>query len=126
MVYVDTLRPDWRMSQTAGRFFGTVLIATAYGLAFNDSRWMVVASALVVTKAAWSAISLLRQPLSYSSRMHRLALPRLSAARYLLALAAAFLGFVAPIPAMALALASELLERTLFFKTVKAWRMPGV
>lgn len=126
MVYVDTLRPDWRMSATAGRFFGTTAIATACGLTILDARWTIFAGTLMLAKLLWSGLPLLKEPESYASRMHRDALPTLTLGRFILGALALMLLFVSPLDAMPFVLLAELAERTLYFKTVRAWRMPGL
>ncbi|MFZ4768236.1 MAG: DmsC/YnfH family molybdoenzyme membrane anchor subunit, partial [Roseimicrobium sp.] len=58
MVYVDTRRPFWVMSQTAPRFFGTtVLLGLAMAACWNANLAMA-ASVVAMLKLAWEALFL--------------------------------------------------------------------
>lgn len=126
MVYVDTRRPDWCMSQSAGRFFGTTFIATACGLAIIDSRFPLVAAGLLLGKLLWNSSPLFTQPEDELGRLHRDLLPSLTLTRLLTAALALPLLFISPLAASVFVLISELAERALYFKTVRPWKMPGL
>lgn len=126
MVYVDTRRPFWVMSQTVPKFFGTALVLGMALASAWDASLCVPALAASVAKLTWEALFLsLDQP--DNRRTHRLLLGPLRwwhVARFMagvggaaLLLHSAWLGF-------GLLLIGETLERTLFFRAAAAWRMP--
>jgi DMSO reductase anchor subunit len=126
MVYVDTRRPFWEMSQTAPKFFGTALVLGAAAAATLDATFATGACLLAAVKLAWEALylsldhprhtrtrGLLLGPLR-GSHVARFAFGLCGAA---FMLHSAGLGFV-------LLLIGEYLERSLFFRAAAAWRMP--
>ncbi len=101
MVYVDTRRPAWALRETLPRFYGTVLLAACIA-----AGWLIPAAFVLLGKALLDV-----------RRLHG-PLRKLTLAR----LVAAVLG----IAWWPLALGAELLERVLYFKGGRAWRMPGL
>lgn len=126
MVYVDTRRPDWAFAITSARFFGTALVVALTALTVLDTSWLIPAVFAQAGKLTIEFLWLLHSPALYRRRMHLEALPHWTHARVLLALAALALTLTAPGAALLPLLAAELIERALYFKTVQAWRMPGV
>jgi DMSO reductase anchor subunit len=110
MVYVDTKRPAWSMLETVPRFFGTVAITAAMGVGAFP-----VAMVLGVLKLSFTCRKLKFGPVK-----------PWSIARVSFGLGGLALGWLHPALAMMLAFGSELLERVLYFKCGKAWRMPGL
>jgi formate dehydrogenase iron-sulfur subunit len=125
MVYVDTQRPDWSMGNTAVRFFGTVVLFMALAMACVNGSWVGFAMAVQGAKLGWELLNVGWNRKSYRSRMHWEALPRWTWARVLGAIGVICLTWGSPRFAMVGLVGVELLERALYFKTVKAWRMPG-
>lgn len=125
MVYVDTRRPDWSGIKTTMRFAGTALVFASLGLALLDRSWVGLALLAQVAKLGWETWQVLRHRGSYFSRMHLESLPQWSLARLIGAGLVLILTPLAPALALAGLLVSEMLERALYFKTVKPWRMPG-
>jgi formate dehydrogenase iron-sulfur subunit len=125
MVYVDTRRPDWSGIKTTIRFGGTVLIFASLGMALVDRRWVGLAVLIQLLKVGWEFGTLLAQPASYVSRMHCQALPKWTLARAGAALVATALTWLMPGAALVALVVAEGLERALYFKTGKGWRMPG-
>lgn len=127
MVYADTRRPDWSFGITSARFGGTAAVFAATALAASEPRWLAVALATQVLKPAIEILWLFSSSGSnYRRRLHLEVLPHWSAARVLGALVAMSCTLISPAAALVPLLAAEILERALFFKTVQAWRMPGV
>jgi len=119
MIYTDTRRQFWRLSQSLGRMGGTVAIATLVPLSAP------LASVLFVAKLALE-LSTLRGT-STSARLQRGLLSPLVVARLAVA-GLALAGFLTLPPTIAVILfgVGELLERTLFFRAVDSPKMPGV
>lgn len=119
MIYTDTRRHFWRLSQTLGRMAGTVLIAA---LAFTNPP---LAALALAAKLALELVTFTDG--SVSARLQQSPLRRLWGSRLILALITttlllsdhAAVGFF-------FLLIGELLERTLFFKAVDSPKMPGV
>ncbi len=127
MVYADTRRPDWTFGITSTRFGGTAVVMAVTALAAVESRWLAAALTAQVFKPAVEILWVFFSPdHHYRRRMHLEALPRWSVARVLGAFVAMACTLISPAAALVPLLAAEILERALFFKTVKAWRMPGV
>ncbi len=126
MVYTDTRRPDWSFDITSARFGGTAVVVAATALAILDERWLPLAVTAQGGKLLIEVLWLLRPGQTYRRRMHLEALPRWTGARVLAALLALAMTPVSPLAAMVILFAAEIIERALFFKTVQAWRMPGV
>ena len=119
MIYTDTRRHFWRLSQTLGRMGGTVLIATL--VPFSAP----LASLALVAKLALE-LSTLRGE-STSARLQRGPLSPLVVARLAVA-GLVFAGFfmLPSVFSVVLFGIGELLERTLFFRAVDSPKMPGV
>jgi DMSO reductase anchor subunit len=119
MIYTDTRRHFWRLSQTLGRMGGTVAIATLVPLSAP------LASVLFIAKLSLELTSL--RGTNTSARLQRGLLSPLVVARLAVA-GLAFAGFFMLNPAAAVILfgVGELLERTLFFRAVDSPKMPGV
>lgn len=119
MIYTDTRRHFWRLSQTLGRMAGTVLVAAP---AFYNPQLAAVAL------AAKLAVELLTyRGQSVSARLQQGPLHRLWGARIVIAFATLglFLSHHAAMGFFFLVI-GELLERTLFFQAVDSPKMPGV
>ncbi|RBP47636.1 nitrate reductase (quinol-dependent) transmembrane subunit [Roseimicrobium gellanilyticum] len=127
MVYVDTRRPFWQMSQTLPKFFGTGLVlGGALGACFG-----LVAPGLVL---AFTVVKLVLELLYLSrdeeqhTRTKRLLLGPLKVwhfSRFALGMTGAALMLHAPVAGLLVLLAGEILERVIFFRGGAAWRMPG-
>jgi formate dehydrogenase iron-sulfur subunit len=146
MIYVDTRREFWRAAQTFPRFFGSALVlglATLFAAAPTQSHFFALFGSLLfklaiearvllpldedddTPTAARKTAQMLLGPLHHAFSLRittaLLAVPAL-------ALAAAT-GQLPPSTGwlvLALALASELTERYLYFRAVVAPKMPGV
>ena len=118
MVYVDTRRPFWCLSATAGKFFGTTLL-----FCFALCGWVWPAIFLGVAKLA--AETAFARSSSKSARLLRSHLRSLTQARFAFGLVGLAL-FPLHLPiALVMLFVGELLERSTFFKAVVAYRMPG-
>jgi Fe-S-cluster-containing dehydrogenase component/DMSO reductase anchor subunit len=118
MIYIDTRRRFWRAPLTALRMGGTVAV---FALGFSHP---MVASLILAAKLGGESLSLVGG--STSARLQRGPLRGATFLRFTLgAFAAAALPF-APSLGLALGLAGELAERTLYFRAVDAPKMPGV
>jgi Fe-S-cluster-containing dehydrogenase component/DMSO reductase anchor subunit len=126
MVYVDTRRPDWSGVNTSLRFGGTVVVFASLGMVLVDRDWLPWAMLAQGMKAGWEVWMVLRHPQSYFGRMHLEMLPGWSVARVIGAILVLALTWVVPELAVVGLLVTEGMERVLYFKTVKAWRMPGL
>ncbi|MCP5557050.1 MAG: dimethyl sulfoxide reductase anchor subunit [Verrucomicrobiaceae bacterium] len=119
MVYVDTRRPLWNRGMTALRFLGTTVIAAAMVSPY-------LAASILAAKLFWTITPWVAKQDTHASLMHWVALPRWTGSYILTALLAVVALPLSPIIGAALSLAAEMLERALFFKAVRAWRMPGI
>jgi Fe-S-cluster-containing dehydrogenase component/DMSO reductase anchor subunit len=126
MVYVDTKRPAWSMLETIPRFFGTVVISAALGAAWVDPRFLSVASLLGLVKLLWTGRKLLLNRQDASARLMLGPLRWTTVARFSLGLLGVCFGWIHVSVAVSLTFGTEVLERMLYFKTGKAWRMPGL
>jgi DMSO reductase anchor subunit len=119
MIYVDTRRQFWRAAQTFPRFFGTAaLVVLAATAPFG-------AAVLLIAKLAYESRT--RYDGGVSARVQRGPLARAAALRDGLGLAAALLLVAMPgAVALALVIAGEMAERTIFFRAVDAPKMPGM
>ena len=142
MIYHDTHRSLWRFPIGAGRFFGTAICFLLLGLSVAVPELRVAAVFAIILKMIPEARILrslddLRKiahaspdplpwsPDRHSARLQLGPLRRILNVRFILAFFAAYLVLVAPWFAMPVLLASEILERVLFFKSVQAPKMPG-
>jgi Fe-S-cluster-containing dehydrogenase component/DMSO reductase anchor subunit len=127
MIYTDTRRRFWRLSQTLGRMGGSVAVATFAGLAVavNASEWSLLAAATLTAKLALELTTY--RGSSASARLQQGALHRLWGARVMVGGLATLL-FASQHPAVACFFFTlgEVLERTLFFRAVDSPKMPGV
>jgi len=145
MIYVDTNRPFWKATQTFPRFFGTgaVLACSAFFALSPNFHYAHFLNAVVLIKLGVETrcFRVLDEENDEPSpeRMTALVLSgplrRLTATRYLTAVAVMMTtGAVLAMPVspyarwliFAVALFSEGLERSLFFRAVFAPKMPGV
>jgi len=126
MVYVDTKRPDWSGLKTTLRFAGTAVVFASLGLTLIDHSWVAWALLAQLLKLGGETWLVFSHRGSYFSRMHLEALPQWSLSRWVSAVCGLLLTPLAPSFALAALVVTEMLERALYFKTVKAWRMPGV
>ena len=126
MVYVDTKRPAWSMLETVPRFFGTVLITALLATGCLRPQFMQLAAVVGVAKLAFTGRKLFFAREDASARLMLGPLRVLTLARFSLGFSGILLGWLHPLVAITLAVGSECLERVLYFKTGKAWRMPGL
>ncbi len=127
MVYVDTRRPFWVMSQTFVKFFGTVLVlGLALGACFNPKLTQLCILAAVL-KLAWEALvlSLPDEKLERTKRLLLGPLREVNLARFVIGLFGVVLMLHNAWAGFACLLIGEFIERTLFFKAGAAWKMPG-
>ncbi|CAN5910773.1 dimethyl sulfoxide reductase anchor subunit [soil metagenome] len=126
MVYVDTKRSYWTMSQTLPKFFGTTLSLGLALAACWDHQFIFPTVVTVVVKLLWEAGFRVREGLQ-AEQTHRLlfgSLNQLWTTRVVVGVLGATLMTVSAITGFTLLLIAELLERALFFKAGAAWRMP--
>ncbi|HZP61382.1 MAG TPA: DmsC/YnfH family molybdoenzyme membrane anchor subunit [Opitutaceae bacterium] len=119
MVYADTRRSAWRLGGTAGKFFGTALIA---GLI---PAWPAAAAVALGAKLFFEN-AVARETVA-TARLWRGPLRTVVRRRLLLGVSAA-LALAAGLTTTGFFLfaAGELAERYLFFRTVDAPKMPGL
>jgi formate dehydrogenase iron-sulfur subunit len=153
MIYVVTQRPAWRLLRTGSKFLLTMLVAAGIAASAIDHRVWPLAMCLVVLKllaetaATWHSIDkygrvsdyfsplsqtarLLRGPLAWVQSLRIIAgLGSLLAMGGAFALASGTAGTTANVIAILIAIflvaAGEVLERTLFFASCVAPKMPG-
>ncbi|MFD0895643.1 dimethyl sulfoxide reductase anchor subunit [Luteolibacter ambystomatis] len=136
MIYVDTHRPTWRISITGTRFFGTLAVFSALGLAASSPSFLTLAVAgLAIIAKLVPESRFLRDnadpddpwtPDAHVARLMRLrVMAPLLNGRFTGALAALFMLMISPWISIALMLVAELLERAMFFSTVYSPKMPG-
>jgi formate dehydrogenase iron-sulfur subunit len=126
MVYVDTRREFWNARLTAAKFLGTTAILGCAIAACWEPGAALVAALLMQGKVLLEILHITLRPDNYSVRVmkEKLAvLIGLRVATSLLGIVAIF--FVPPVGFIAM-LVSEMLERAMFFRAVKAHRMPGI
>lgn len=135
MIYHDTRRTSWRFPLTAARFLGTVVCFAALGnvIIHPASSNALLFAAAVVAKIIPES-RLLRSaadpdapwtPDLHMARLQAGPLRRILNGRFIMAFAAAFTAIANPWISLPLLLAAELLERSLFFQSVHAPKMPG-
>ncbi|MBK1790829.1 DmsC/YnfH family molybdoenzyme membrane anchor subunit [Persicirhabdus sediminis] len=137
MVYADTHREFWKLHRSGGRFFGSAAVSFFITLAVAGVPYMQLLAILTLaSKLLFEAMSLIPAAQDKNISAKRSALIQLQPlARVLncrLLLAATALLFLAlPLSLftgcliVGLLIASELLERVLFFKSVVPLKMPG-
>jgi len=132
MIYHDTRRSLWRLPLTAVRFFGTVAAFLLLGLALTHP-WARPLAALAIAAKAVPEAWLLRLALTdgawtpdrHSARLMLAPLEPVTLARFATAGLAMAAVLLVPWLALPVLLASEILERQLFFQSVHAPKMPG-
>jgi len=148
MIYVDTRREFWRVSQCFGKFFGTTLLlgaATVLAIT-NAANWLVVAMLLGATVVKLGFENRIFQQLvdvdtftlTSLNKTARLLTDELGLAARLRVFCGIMGGVVLPLfllanpaatglaaGALALCVVGELLERYLFFTAVAPAKMPG-
>jgi formate dehydrogenase iron-sulfur subunit len=126
MVYADTRREFWSARLTAARFLGTTAILGAALAACWAPGASLVAAPLLQGKVLLEIVHLTLRPNDYSVRVMKDKL----AVFFWLRVATAQIGIVGiffmPQAAVVVMFVSELLERAIFFRAVKAHRMPGL
>lgn len=137
MIYVDTHRTTWRLAVTGPRFFGTMLVFAAMGVALSTEHLAasIAASLLILIRLLPEARFLRKgescdEEIGWSADRHSALLQRgplrtVMGLRFMLASTSALLLPGMPWLAFAMLLAAELCERVLFFKSVHAPKMPG-
>ncbi|MCB1131510.1 MAG: dimethyl sulfoxide reductase anchor subunit, partial [Verrucomicrobiae bacterium] len=130
MIYHDTKRALWRFPLSAIRFFGSVAAFAA--LAWHIEHHSPAAFTAVVLGKLAAELALLPRardvdwsPHRHSARLMLGPLRRVLVSRVALAAAAVLAAPFQPWLALPLLLASEILERQLFFQAVQAPKMPG-
>ncbi|MBC7979373.1 MAG: dimethyl sulfoxide reductase anchor subunit [Armatimonadetes bacterium] len=133
MIYQDTKRHSWRLALTATRFFGTFLSFLLLGLAISQPGLGILASCAILLKMI-PEIRILKlagnpatpwQPDLKSARLQLGPLRKILVSRFALAFLAAITAPIHPWLALPILLASEILERQLFFQSCHAPKMPG-
>jgi Fe-S-cluster-containing dehydrogenase component/DMSO reductase anchor subunit len=122
MVYVDTRRPDWSLVRTGTLFAGTCVVSAVVAAVVVGALPAGAAAAMVALKAAaFYAVgpSARRQRLVFGP-LGWLAFGHLGSA---LLGAVGFL--IDPRLGLVATLAAEVSERALFFRSARAWGMPG-
>jgi formate dehydrogenase iron-sulfur subunit len=135
MIYHDTQRVSWRFPLTSARFFGSVLsFGTLACLIADQGRgWALWFGAAVFAKMI-PELRILRiaddRDAGWSPELHMAAtqkgpLCRIMNGRFAFAALSIAVAFVHPWLALPFLIASEILERQLFFQSVYAPKMPG-
>lgn len=124
MIYHDTHRVLWKLPRTALRFFGTTAVFFFVSSPIFLTLFMLIKliTELFFLRHAkeknWS-------PDQHSARLQLGPLRTLFIARIACAILAILATFIHPIAALPFLLASEILERQLFFQSVQSPKMPG-
>ncbi len=126
MVYADTRREFWAAGFTATKFLGTTAILGFALAACWESKAALVAAALVQGKLLFEVLHLTMRPEDYSVRVMKEKLTGWLWLRLATALTGVIALFIWPPLAVVALLVSELLERGMVFRAVKAHRMPGL
>jgi formate dehydrogenase iron-sulfur subunit len=133
MIYHDTRRSLWRFPLGAIRFFGTAITILLIGLAIPFPGIRLLAAFAILLKMIPEARMLRSSgqedlpwtPDCHSARLQLGPLRGVLNSRFIFAFIAAYVVLVEPWIALPILLASEILERVLFFKSVQAPKMPG-
>lgn len=129
MVYHDTHRKFWNWPRTTFKFFGTTLLLGS-AIALPEAKFLLMATAVAKLVYEWSeSMAASPEELARTGTLLRGPLRRLFTARLLLLLLGGVILPFASIPAAAIPIvliASELIERHLFFRAVSPDRMPGL
>ena len=153
MIYAVTQRPSWNLLRSGGKFFLTAIVSAGITAAAVHGQLWFVAIGAAVTKLLYEAmcnwhsldkygrVSDFYSPLGQAARLVRGPLERLQALRIAIACASITamlftaaisiagtnnrLALIAAGIVALLAIAGELIERTLFFTAMSAPKMPG-
>ena len=132
MIYADTRRSLWSVPLSAPRFFGTVFTFLLLGASIEIPLlrpFAAVAIALKTLPELWvlrlAELDTDWSPLRHSARLLLGPLGNITFWRFALAALAMAAVIFSPWFALPLLLASEILERQLFFQAVQAPKMPG-
>lgn len=133
MIYHDTHRALWHFPRTALRFFGTsaAFAALAHAIAVPSPIGNTIFACVVLLKLL-PELHFLRRTRDnewsadlHSARLQLIPLRHTLSARVALGITATTAAFIQPWAALPILLASEILERQLFFQSVQAPKMPG-
>lgn len=134
MIYHDTHRALWHFPRGAMRFFGSVIsfAALAQTVVRPESTIAIALLGSAILLKLMAELLFLRHhrgktwtPDTHSARLQLGPLRPVLIGRTLLALAAFVMALLNPWLALPVLLASEILERQLFFQSVHAPKMPG-
>ncbi len=136
MIYHDTHRSLWRFPLTSARFFGTAccFVALAYAIIHPGFEATECFAVVAIVKLIPEIHILLLQrrydvstwfPDVHSARLQFGPLRLLTVTRFVLACLSIVTLAINPWAALPIFLASETLERMIFFKSVQAPKMPG-
>jgi Fe-S-cluster-containing dehydrogenase component len=126
MVYVDTRREHWNARLTTTRFLSTTAILGAALAACWEPRSAFIAAPLMLGKLLLESLDLALRPRNHSVRTITTRLAGLFRSRVAAGITGAACLFLWPPAGFALLAGSELLQKTLFFRAVRAHRMPGL
>ena len=123
MVYADTPRPSWNFKLTFIRFF-----STAFGIGITFSNWFLLA---LIPMTISLGIDLVIMSGKNSNCLHsgflmRGPLKKLSFMRITMAVLAIMLLIYSPIASVIVFIFSEILGRSLFFRSADEPKMPGL
>jgi len=132
MIYADTRRSLWSIPLSAPRFFGTVFTFLLLG-ASNELPFLRPLAAAVIAAKTLPELWVIHlasrggewSPLRHSGRLILGPLQNVTFWRFALAAVGMGVALFSPWLAIPLILASEILERQLFFQSVQAPKMPG-
>lgn len=126
MVYVDTRRESWSLPRTTSAFLGTsAVLGTALAACWFPAL-APAAAGLAVALLGAEALRHLTRGGDWSLRVQRALLPQVLAARFFTGLLGLVTILFLPSVGAALLGLSEIIGRSLFFRTVSAPRMPGL
>ncbi len=132
MIYADTHRSLWSVRRSAPRFFGTVISLLLLGLSIHSPMLRPFAALAIAAKTLPEFIVMRRSQiqgdwsaLRHSGRLLLGPLLRITLWRFGLAALSMLLVLFSPWLALPVLIASEILERQLFFQSVHAPKMPG-
>lgn len=124
-IYQTTPRTLWKGTITFPRFFGTVLAFTLLTFSFQSSAAALAFSSLIVLLPVLDHLQLKDPQFKRERSIITGPLKKVSLLRITAALFAAAAIFLSPWLALPFLLASQLAERTLYFKAVRPLKMPG-
>lgn len=126
MVYVDTRRESWSFPRTAVAFLSTTAVLGTALAACWFPCFAPAAAGLAAVLLLSEALRHLTHADDWSLRVQRALLPGILAARFLTGLAGLVAILFLPPAGAALLGLSEIIGRSLYFRTVRAPRMPGL